>query len=41
MLITRAQNPWIVAFHRFTEVSIGIAVALAITSVWPERRSPK
>ena len=40
MLITRAQNPWIVAAHRFVEVSIGIAVALALTSAWPERRSP-
>lgn len=39
MLINRAQNPWIVAMHRFVEVSIGIAVALVLTSVWPERRS--
>jgi uncharacterized membrane protein YgaE (UPF0421/DUF939 family) len=40
MLITRAQNPWIIALHRFVEVSIGIAVALVLTSVWPERLSP-
>ena len=39
MLIPRAENPWIVAMHRFVEVSIGIAVALALTSAWPERRS--
>jgi uncharacterized membrane protein YccC len=25
------------AFHRFAEVSIGIAVALVLTLVWPER----
>lgn len=35
-LVTRANNPWIIAFHRFAEVSIGIAVGLAITAVWPE-----
>ena len=40
MLITRAENSWIVALHRFVEVSIGIAVALAVTTAWPERRSP-
>ena len=39
MLIARTQNPWIVAMHRFVEVSIGIAVALAVTSAWPERES--
>lgn len=26
---------WLVAFHWFAEVSIGIAVALIITVVWP------
>jgi uncharacterized membrane protein YccC len=40
MLISRAEKPWIVAIHRFVEVSIGIAVALALTSAWPERSSP-
>ena len=28
------QRPWMVALHRFIEVSIGIAVALLITTVW-------
>ena len=36
MLIARSSPPWIVAIHRFVEVSVGIAVALAITAVWPE-----
>jgi uncharacterized membrane protein YccC len=30
-------SPWTVAFHRFAEVSLGIAVALALTAIWPER----
>lgn len=36
MLIPRRQSYWIVAAHRFTEVSIGILVGLAITAIWPE-----
>jgi len=39
MLIARPENPWIVAFHRFVEVSLGVAVALALTAAWPERRA--
>ena len=35
MLVTRGQAPWIIAVHRFIEVSLGIAVALALTYVWP------
>lgn len=38
MLIPRSSPAWIIALHRFTEVSVGIIVALAITAVWPERR---
>jgi uncharacterized membrane protein YccC len=38
MLIVRPENPWIIALHRFLEVSVGIAVALALTAAWPERR---
>jgi len=34
LLITHGDAPWIVALHRFIEVSIGIAVALLITTVW-------
>ena len=38
-LVPRAKQAWIIAIHRFVEVSIGIAVGLAITAVWPEHRS--
>ena len=37
MLVPRAGPAWQIAFHRFAEVSIGIAVALVLTVVWPER----
>lgn len=35
LLIPHASAPWIVGWHRFLEVSLGIAVALAVTMVWP------
>ena len=34
LLIAHIAPPWIVAYHRFIEVSLGIAVALALTKVW-------
>lgn len=37
LLIPRAAPAWIIAFHRFAEVSIGIAVALLLTILWPEQ----
>ena len=37
MLIVRYNSAWIVALHRFIEVSIGIAVGLVLTMLWPER----
>jgi uncharacterized membrane protein YccC len=37
MLIPRPLTAWVVALHRFLEVSIGIAVALVLTVVWPEK----
>jgi uncharacterized membrane protein YccC len=37
MLVPRSGPAWIVALHRFAEVSIGIAVALMLTVVWPEK----
>jgi uncharacterized membrane protein YccC len=38
VMLVRGQNtPWITALHRFIEVSIGIAVGLALTMLWPER----
>jgi hypothetical protein len=38
MLIPRPTSPWVVALHRFLEVSMGIAVALAVTALWPEKK---
>jgi len=38
VLIPRAGAPWIIALHRFIEVSVGIIVALAVVAVWPEHR---
>jgi uncharacterized membrane protein YgaE (UPF0421/DUF939 family) len=34
LLITHSSPPWIVAVHRFIEVSVGIAVALLVTLIW-------
>jgi uncharacterized membrane protein YgaE (UPF0421/DUF939 family) len=36
VLIPRSNAAWIVALHRFFEVSVGIIVALALVAVWPE-----
>ena len=38
VLIPRSAAPWIIALHRFLEVSVGIIVALAVVAVWPEHR---
>jgi uncharacterized membrane protein YccC len=38
MLVARDRAAWIIAVHRFAEVSLGIAVALVLTAVWPERQ---
>lgn len=37
LLVPRTEPAWRVAFDRFAEVTIGIAVALILTVVWPER----
>jgi len=34
LLITHGRPPWVVASHRFVEVSLGIAVALLVTLLW-------
>jgi uncharacterized membrane protein YccC len=39
VLIPRANPAWIVALHRFIEVSVGIIVALLVVAIWPERSS--
>ncbi|MGA3028179.1 MAG: hypothetical protein ABSF98_25810 [Bryobacteraceae bacterium] len=35
LLIGRPGAAWLIAAHRFIEVSIGIAVGLAFAAVWP------
>jgi uncharacterized membrane protein YgaE (UPF0421/DUF939 family) len=35
LLIAHTSLPWVVGWHRFVEVSLGIAVALAVSVVWP------
>ncbi|MFY9689768.1 MAG: FUSC family protein [Candidatus Acidiferrales bacterium] len=37
LLVGRDRSAWVSAIHRFIEVSIGIAVGLVITALWPER----
>jgi Fusaric acid resistance protein-like len=37
VLIPRSNPAWIVALHRFIEVSVGIIVALLVVARWPER----
>jgi len=36
MLIARAEPAWMIAIHRFLEISVGIAVGLLLTAIWPE-----
>ena len=38
VLVPRSNAAWIVALHRFFEVSVGIVVALALAAVWPEHQ---
>jgi len=35
LLIPHTSRPWIAGWHRFLQVSLGIAVALAVTMLWP------
>jgi uncharacterized membrane protein YccC len=39
MLVPRAGNEWVIAMHRFCEVSIGVVVGLGLSAAWPERTS--
>jgi uncharacterized membrane protein YgaE (UPF0421/DUF939 family) len=36
MLVARTEPAWIIATHRFIEMSVGLAVGLIVTAVWPE-----
>lgn len=40
MLVARAKPAWVMAVHRFFEVSVGIGIALALTAVWPGHERP-
>jgi uncharacterized membrane protein YgaE (UPF0421/DUF939 family) len=35
MLVARSGPPWVAAWHRFVEVSVGILVGLVTTAIWP------
>jgi len=35
-LVARTEPAWIIATHRFFEISVGIVVGLIVTAVWPE-----
>jgi uncharacterized membrane protein YccC len=37
VMLVPARSGWTAALHRFLEVSVGIAVGLAICTIWPER----
>jgi uncharacterized membrane protein YccC len=39
VLIPRSNAAYVVALHRFFEVSVGIVVALALAAAWPEHQS--
>jgi len=40
VLIPRSAPAWTIALHRFLEVSVGIIVALAVVTLWPEHKRP-
>jgi uncharacterized membrane protein YgaE (UPF0421/DUF939 family) len=37
LLVVRAAPAWVVALHRFLEVSTGILAGLLLSALWPER----
>jgi uncharacterized membrane protein YccC len=39
IMLVPGHSGWMVALHRFLEVSLGIAVGLAFSAFWPERVS--
>jgi uncharacterized membrane protein YccC len=40
VMLIQSHSGWTVAVHRFLEVSVGIAVGLAVSALWPESFSP-
>lgn len=41
MFVSHTNSAWIVAFHRFIEISLGIIVSLILTALWPEKEMQK
>jgi uncharacterized membrane protein YccC len=41
MLVESTRPPWTIAIHRFFEISVGIAVGLMLTAVWPVTQPAK
>jgi uncharacterized membrane protein YgaE (UPF0421/DUF939 family) len=39
MLIIRPHPVWVIAIHRFVEVSVGIVIGLMLTALWPGRET--
>lgn len=39
-LVAHGRAPWLIALDRFVEVSLGIAVALIMTAIWPDPQQP-
>ncbi len=39
LLVARAEPAWVVALHRFLEVSAGIVAGLLLSAVWPEQQT--
>jgi uncharacterized membrane protein YccC len=39
LLVDHGRGPWVIAAHRFLEVSLGIAVALLVATLWRVPRS--
>jgi uncharacterized membrane protein YgaE (UPF0421/DUF939 family) len=37
VVLVPSPQRWVLALHRFFEVSVGILVSLAISALWPER----
>ena len=40
LLVPRSEPAWQMALYRFSEVCVGLGVALALTVVWPENEEP-
>ena len=39
MLVTRSASVWLIAIHRFFEVSLGLVIGILVSEFWPERAS--